>query len=236
MEIYMKVTWLTQAGLLFENGNITVMVDPYLSNSVAEVLDPKKERRIPVDKSFLSASPDVIIITHDHLDHLDPETLEGVVANSKRPITFIAPQNAYNKLLKMKLSGDHNYVMLNPHSVWSERGMTFYSVHAEHSDRTAAGFILDDGERTYYISGDTLYNYDVIDEVLELVEDGVDYAFLPINGRGNNMNAKDASDFAYEIDAKVAIPVHYGLFDSMDPESFDFDDVMILEPYKATEL
>ena len=136
----------------------------------------------------------------------------------------------------VKYGGDHNYVMLNPHSVWSERGITFYAVHAEHSDRTAAGFILDDGEKTYYVSGDTLYNYDVIDEVLELVEDGVDYAFIPINGKGNNMNAKDAADFAYEIDAKCAVPIHWGLFDSIDPESFDYDNAKILEPFKPVEI
>ena len=72
--------------------------------------------------------------------------------------------------------------------------------------------------------------------MLELVEDGVDYAFLPINGKGNNMNAKDAADFAYEIGAKCAAPIHYGLFDELSPESFDFDDVMLLTPFKAVEL
>ena len=229
----MKITWLTQAGLLFENGNIKVMVDPYFSNSVGE-LNPEKNRRIPADMSFLDKEPDVVLITHEHLDHLDPETIERIIANAKKSITFIAPENAYHKLSKH--GGPHNYVMLNPHSVWSERGVTFYAVHAEHSDRTAVGYILDDGERTYYVSGDTLYNYDVIDEVLELVEDGVDFAFLPINGKGNNMNAKDAADFAYEIDAKCAIPLHYGLFDSLDPEAFDFDDAMIVEPFKTVEI
>lgn len=230
----MKVTWLTQAGLLFENGNVTVMVDPYFSNSVGEQLDPQKNRRIPADMSFLDKKPDVVLITHDHLDHLDPETIEAVLARANKPITFMAPENAFKKLVKY--GGDHNYVMLNPHSVWSERGVTFYAVHAEHSDRTAVGFILDDGERTYYISGDTLYNYDVIDEVLELVEDGVDFAFIPINGKGNNMNARDAADFAYEIDAKCAVPLHYGLFDSISPETFDFDNSMILEPFKTVEV
>ena len=229
----MKVTWLTQAGLLFENGNITVMVDPYFSDSVGEK-NPEKHRRIPADKSFLDKAPDLVLITHDHLDHLDPETIGEIIARAEKPITFLAPENAYRKLLSF--GGDHNYVMLNPHSVWSEKGVTFYAVHAEHSDRTAVGFILDDGEKTYYVSGDTLYNYDVIDEVLELVEDGVDYAFLPINGKGNNMNAKDAADFAYEIEAKQAIPLHYGLFDSIDPSAFDFDDVIVLDPFKATEL
>lgn len=229
----MKLTWLAQAGLLFENGNITVMVDPYFSDSVGEC-SPEKHRRIPADESFLDKTPDVVLITHEHLDHLDPETIGKITLRAKKPITFLAPERAYRKL--SELGGPHNYVMLNPHSVWSERGMTFYAVHAEHSDRTAVGFILDDGERTYYVSGDTLYNFDVIDEVLELVEDGVDFAFLPINGKGNNMNAKDAADFAYEIGAKCAVPVHYGLFDTLDPESFDFDDAMIIEPFKTVEI
>lgn len=229
----MKVTWLAQAGLLFENGNVTVMVDPYFSDSLG-ALDPEKRRKVPADESYLDTAPDVILITHEHLDHLDPETIEKILSRAKKPITFLAPQNAYKKLAEY--GGKHNYVMLNPHSVWSERGITFYAVHAEHSDRTAVGFILDDGEKTYYVSGDTLYNYDVIDEVLELVEDGVDCAFLPINGRGNNMNAKDAADFAYEIGAKRAVPVHYGLFDSIDPAAFDFDDAMILNPFESVEI
>lgn len=230
----MKVTWLTQAGLLFENENVKIMVDPYLSDSVAETLDPKKKRRIEADLSYLDAAPDVILITHDHLDHLDPKTLRPILERSKKPITVLAPFGAWGKL--REIGGEHNYVMLNPHSVWSEYGITFYAVHAEHSDRNAVGFIIDDGEKTYYVSGDTLYSFDVIDEVLELVEDGVDYAFLPINGLGNNMNANDASDLAYEISAKRAIPLHYGLFDAISPESFDFEDALILNPYEKTEL
>ena len=165
---------------------------------------------------------------------LDPETLERFLAPGRKPATVLAPENAYRKLLEF--GGKHNYVLLAPHSVWSEGGVTFYSVKAEHSDRSAAGFIIDDGNKTYYVSGDTLYNYDVIDDVLSLVESGVDYAFLPINGVGNNMNAKDAADFAYEIGAKTAVPLHWGLFDSLDPAEFDFEDAMLLEVYKETEL
>ena len=230
----MKVTWLTQAGLLFENDNVKIMVDPYLSDSVGETLDPKKHRRMPVDEKYLSVRPDVILITHEHLDHLDPTTLSHILKDGEKPITVLAPFGAWQKLYAM--GGGHNYVMLNPHSVWSEYGITFYAVHAEHSDRGAVGFILDDGKKTYYVSGDTLYNYDVIDEVLELVEDGVDYAFLPINGVGNNMNIEDASDFAYEISAKCAVPIHYGLFDDIDPSGFDYEETLILSPYEKTEL
>ena len=229
----MKVTWLTQAGFLFKNSRLQVLVDPYLADTMGET-NPKKARKIPVDESFFDIKPDLILITHDHVDHCNEETLKKFLSASEKTITILASESAYKHLLP--LAEDHNLVLLAPHTVWSEGGITFYSVHAEHSDRSAVGFILDDGKKTYYVSGDTLYNYDVIDDVLDLVEDGVDYAFLPINGRGNHMNAKDAADFAYEIGAKNAIPTHYGLIDNIDPESFDFEDKIILTPYEEVEL
>ncbi len=229
----MRVTWLTQAGLLFENSRMKIMVDPYLTDSLGEI-KPDKKRRIKADESFLAASPDVILITHSHIDHMDIKTLERVLSGCKAPALVLSAPSAYESVCA--LGGEHNYVLLAPHSVWSERGVTFYSVHAEHSDRDAVGFIIDDGKQTFYISGDTIYNYDVIDDVLDLAPDGVDFAFLPINGRGNNMNARDAADFAYEIGAKCAVPVHYGTTDDLTPDEFDFDDRLILEPFAETKL
>ena len=51
----MKVTWLTQAGLLFDTGKIKIMVDPYLSDAIGDEY-PEKKRRIPVDESFLAVN------------------------------------------------------------------------------------------------------------------------------------------------------------------------------------
>ena len=229
----MKVTWLTQAGLLFENSKIKIMIDPYLSDALGEKC-PKKARRIPADESFFDVNPDVLLITHDHIDHLDELTLGKLFERANKEILVLASESAYRKLVAMETG--HNIVLLAPHSVWSEKGVTFYSVRAEHSDRNAVGFIIDDGKQTFYVSGDTLYNYEVIDDVLDLAPDGVDFAFLPINGKGNNMNARDAADFAYEIGAKCAIPVHYGLVDDLTHDEFDFDDKIILEPYKEVKL
>ena len=231
--IIMKVTWLTQAGLLLENSRIKIVIDPYLTDSLGK-LKPEKARRIPADESFFAASPDVILLTHAHIDHTDIATLRPMLDGCKAPCLILASPSAYEVV--SGLGGEHNYVLMSPHSVWSERGITFYAVNAEHSDRGAVGFIIDDGKQTFYISGDTLYNYDVIDDVLDLAPDGVDFAFLPINGRGNNMNARDAADFAYEIGAGCAIPVHYGLTDDLTADEFDFEDRLILEPYKETKL
>ena len=71
----MKVILLGQAGLLFDLDGVRVMVDPYLSNSV-ERLEPKNYRRQPIDESFFDIKPDILVLTHNHLDHTDPETLK----------------------------------------------------------------------------------------------------------------------------------------------------------------
>ena len=229
----MKITWLGQNGLFFESEKLTVLVDPYLSYSIDEK-NEKMVRKYAPDTKYLALTPDVILLTHSHIDHTDMKTLTPILEGAKKPVTVLAARSVYP--LVQCLGGEHNYVLLAPHSVWSVEGVTFYSVKAAHSDDNAVGFIIDDGDKTYYVSGDTVYNFDVIDDVLDLVEGGVDVAILPINGKGCNMNARDAADFAYEIGAKCAIPVHYGLYDDTDPEDFDFDDKIILTPYVREDI
>ena len=60
--------------------------------------------------------------------------------------------------------------------------------------------------------------------------------FLPINGVGNNMNADDAKLFAERINAEIAVPVHFGMFDELDPEIFKFKNSVIPEIYKEIKL
>ena len=68
----MKITWIGQAGLLFDNGKVKIMVDPYLSNSVEKV-EPQNFRRVPVYEELFNVEPDFMIFTHDHLDHYVPK-------------------------------------------------------------------------------------------------------------------------------------------------------------------
>ena len=55
----MKVTWLGQAGLLFETSGKTIIVDPYLSDSV-EKIEPQNKRNVAVDERFLKIKPDIL--------------------------------------------------------------------------------------------------------------------------------------------------------------------------------
>lgn len=220
----MKVILLGQAGLLFDLDGVRVMVDPYLSNSV-ERLEPKNYRRQPIDESFFDIKPDIIVLTHNHLDHTDPETLKKLFSRHNG-ICVLASGNAWQTV--RKFGGDNNYIMFNRGTVWTEKGIRFEAIHAEHSDDKAVGVIISYDGKNYYITGDTLYNKKVIKDI----NVPIDVVFLPINGVGNNMNMTDAAQFAREIKAKTAVPVHFGMFDSINAGKFNFKNKVIPEIYK----
>lgn len=227
----MKITWLGQAGLLFDNGKTKIMVDPYLSDSVIKV-NPKNFRRIPVNEALFDIQPDVMIFTHDHLDHYDPETAPRFLAPGRKPMTVLCPNSVWQKA---KLcGGDHNYVQFDRHTQWTEQGLRFRAVKAAHSDPFAIGVILEDLQenRVYYITGDTLYS----EEILKDLPEKIDVVFLPINGVGNNMNVTDAVRFFHDCGAKRAVPYHVGMFDSLTPELFEAEGRILPQLYKEQEL
>lgn len=226
----MKITWLGQAGLLFDNGKTKIMVDPYLSNSVAKV-NPLNDRRVPVDESLFEITPDVMIFTHDHLDHYDPETAPRFLTKQGN-MTVLAPSSVWQKARQHGCG--HNYVQFNRHTEWTEHGFRFSAVKAEHSDPYAIGVVIEDlsENKVYYVTGDTLYNK----EIFEDLPKNIDLVFLPVNGVGNNMNATDAVRFFQACGAKEAVPYHIGMFDELTPEIFTAENRLILKLYEQTEV
>ena len=224
----MKITWIGQAGLMLEKDGFTVLIDPYLSNSIAKI-NPKSERRTPINEELFNVKPDVIIFTHDHLDHYDAETAERFIGKDTA-LTVLAPTSVWKKV--RTLGGNNNYVSFNAHTSVTVGNILFRAVRAEHSEEYAIGVIINDGERKYYHTGDTLYNEDIFPDIPSDI-----YAlFVPINGVGNNMNTEDAARFSERVGARVTVPIHYGTFDSIDPNEFKCNNKRIIELYKETEL
>lgn len=219
-----KITWIGQAGLLFEHNGYKIMLDPYLSESVVKV-NPKNYRRAEVDESLFDIKPDIMIFTHNHLDHYDPETVPRFISD-KTNVTVLSPRSVWQEV--RKFGRNNNCVIFNRHTEWTECGLTFTAVKAEHSDPYAVGIIIDDGERKYYVTGDTLYNSEIFEDIPEDI-----YAiFLPVNGVGDNMNMVDAARFAKRVGAEKVVPLHTGMFDDLNPNDLDCDNKVIPEIYK----
>jgi len=224
----MKIIWLGQAGLLMETEGVKIIIDPYLSDSV-KAINPKNYRRVAVDERFLKIQPDVLICTHNHLDHTDPETLRHYL-DCDGGITVLAPEAAWQEV--RKFGHDHNYVRFNRHTQWTHGNIRFTAVKAEHSDPHPIGVIIEAEGKVLYITGDTLYNTDIFADLPEYI----DAVFLPVNGLGNNMNMEDAKRFCEKIGAKKAVPMHCGLFDSIDMNEFDFEPKVVPTFYEEIKL
>ena len=90
----MKTTWIGQGGLLFEKDDMKIMVAPYLSDSVGKG-NPKKHRRSEVAEYLFDVKPDVMIFTHNHLDHYDPETVPSFIGEDTS-VTVLSPKSVWD--------------------------------------------------------------------------------------------------------------------------------------------
>ncbi len=227
----LKITWIGQAGLLIEAQHTVVMIDPYLSDMV-EKINPANYRRQPVDERLFDITPDVMIFTHDHLDHYDPETASRYFEKQDKSMLVLGPTSVWQKA--RTYGNGHNYVQFDAGTEWSEGKLRFKAVSAVHSDAYAIGVVIEDlkENKRYYVTGDTLYSERVLCEI----PDEIYAVFLPVNGVGNNMNQVDAARFACRVGAEKIIPIHFGMFDDMQPDIFDSERYVIPEMYKEISL
>jgi L-ascorbate metabolism protein UlaG (beta-lactamase superfamily) len=149
---------------------------------------------------------DLILITHDHFDHF---SRADIVQLAGRGTTAIAPATVTEQLKGRTLSiapGDVVEV-----AELEIRALPAYNTNKLDSSgkpfhsREAGwlGFVLRDGARRIYHSGDT----DVIPEMDQAA--GVDVALLPVSGT-YVMSPLEAAEAARRIDPGVAVPMHWG--------------------------
>ena len=208
----------------------TILIDPYLSDSVAKI-EPQNYRRIPVENRFLQIQPNVIVCTHNHLDHLDKETLCHYVDENSQ-VTVLSPYSGWKELRAFG-GRKNNYVLFNVGTEWTENEIRFKAVKAEHSDEYAVGVIVYAEDKAYYFTGDTLYHSKVFESV---AKENLEAVFLPVNGKGNNMNFADAKRFAVACKAKYVVPVHIGMFDELKADDWECPNKVIPKIYEEIVL
>ena len=210
---------LGQSGYLLKTEHSEILIDPYLSDSVNRVAGRPRLLTIPIKPSEISC--DAVICTHDHLDHLDPDTVSLI--GSKQ--LFVTTNGGKETLQSL---GKENVMALNEGESVRLGDFEVTAVFAEHTVE-AFGVIIKAEGKTLYFSGDTLYH----ERLFEIARYEPDVTLICINGRLGNMNVEEALVTAKKIGAKLNIPNHYDMFasNSEDPHLFadHIDGGMILE-------
>ena len=209
----MIIRFLGQSGYVIKTLSTTVVIDPYLSDSVNRVANRPRTLPIPINPEELRA--DAVVCTHNHLDHLDPDTVEKV----DRKIPFISTFEGKDVLDKM---GFETVTAIKVGDTVTVGDISLTAVFANHTVE-AFGLIVKADGMTLYFSGDTLFD----EKLFEIKDYNPDFTFICINGRLGNMNVEEALTTAKKIGAKTNVPNHYDMFESNseDPHKFaDFID------------
>ena len=191
----------------------TVVVDPYLTDSAGRDA-PRLSRRFPPPFPPEELSADLVLITHNHIDHLDPGTLAPSPA--LKSAVFCGSPVTCAALEKLGVASDR-LVKMEPGASGELKGVKVGAVKAVHDDG-ALGFVVgtEGGLSTYFV-GDSRFDP-------SLAGAGhADVLVVPINGKMGNMGAEDAAKLAKLIQPRWAVPVHYDLMraNGEDPAAFE---------------
>ena len=199
---------LGQSGYALKTEKSEIMIDPYLSDSVNRVAG--RPRCLPIPLNPANICCDAVICTHDHLDHLDPDTVSEI---NERQL-FITTGGGKEKLSSL---GKKNSITLGEGESVCVGDFEITAVFANHTVE-AFGVIVRCEGKVLYFSGDTLYN----ERLFEIAKYSPDVTFICINGKIGNMNVEEALVIAKRIGARLSVPNHYDMFASNaeDPHLF----------------
>jgi L-ascorbate metabolism protein UlaG (beta-lactamase superfamily)/glycosyltransferase involved in cell wall biosynthesis len=228
------VQLLGQSGCRFSFPGVTIYLDPYLSNSVQDLDAPDLIRCLPIPFAPNSVvDADIVLITHEHMDHCDPHTIPGIATASPQA-RFVGPAPVVRRLQEWGIASERISPALED---WMELGseLRVHAIPAAHPeiDRDerdqlrCVGYLLEYEGQCIYLAGDTSARQEIIDKLKELGP--IHTAFLPVNehnffrarrGIIGNMSVREAFQFAAEIDARQVVAVHWDMFavNSVEPE------------------
>jgi L-ascorbate metabolism protein UlaG (beta-lactamase superfamily) len=240
--------WLGQSGYLLQWQGRHMLLDPYLSDSLTAKYEGTDKPHVRMTAKVVEAAEldfiDVITSSHNHTDHLDPDTL--IMLFTLNPTVRMIIPEANRQTVAERL-GMHPILPtgLEDGASAEEAGFQFTGIAAAHealeTDELGRhrflGYVIEFGPWTVYHSGDTVW-YDGLVE--KLAPWSIDVAILPINGRtperrvAGNMNGPEAARLAKEIGARLVIPCHYEMFEfnTASPDEFVAEAESIGQPYR----
>jgi L-ascorbate metabolism protein UlaG (beta-lactamase superfamily) len=228
--------WLGHAGFAIRSASRRILIDPYLSDSLALRNRGRVRphvRRVPPPLAPESIrSLDALLCTHAHPGHMDPGTLPAIALWSPR-CRFVIPRAVLATALARGAPATETVTLNDGESVWLTDDIRVEAIPAAHDEISIdargehrfLGYVLSVDGLTLYHSGDCV-PYPGLAE--RLAGRSVSAALLPVSGRDErqraagapgNFHLEEAVRLAEELAIPVLVPHHFGVFDAdaVDP-------------------
>jgi L-ascorbate 6-phosphate lactonase len=212
--------WLGQATFAIKLGKTLIYTDPFYR---AENEEPYSMQEMPLKASEFT-NADIIVGTHEHLDHIDPKTFPGAVSASPDAKVIIGTHNR-EFVVKSGVPAAR-LTCLRGDDKTDHKDITVHAVPAAHMELDHSeqlgfrylGYVFQGNGVTLYHTGDTQPYPGWAERVNKFK---LDIALLPISGV-DNFYWQQAVYFCCIHQPRLAIPIHYGMFKgySEDPQVF----------------
>lgn len=237
----MDLTALGQASFELRGAGRVVLIDPWLSTALEEtgVTRPVAPARRPDEV----AAADLVCITHEHADHLDPRTLAGIAARLPAA-RFLAPAPAVGLVAEAGVPAER-ITAIRAEETIEVAGVRVTAVPAAHrpdpaafggygfwladdGDHRCLGYLVELGGARVFHAGDTVW-WPGLERAIAALRP--DVAVLPINGRDplreaqdlwGNLDAEEAAALAVAAGVERVVPCHFdGIEGNLgDPDTF----------------
>jgi N-acyl-phosphatidylethanolamine-hydrolysing phospholipase D len=228
-----QITWLGHSSLLVQMNGYNIVTDPVFSDrcSFSQWFGPKRFRQPPCSVTELTSlvSVDLVLISHNHYDHLDYQSVRDFAASSSA--AFVVPlglrewfqehvsdtiaiyEQDWHESMEFVQSNDHTKslrITSIPMRHWSNR--------VGDRDKTLwCGYSIEAPESRFLFTGDTAW----YDDIVKIGEQygPFDLAAIPIGAyaprdfmKYNHVDVEEAVRLKDAFQAKAAVPIHWGTF------------------------
>ncbi len=220
------VTWVGHATLLLQLDGVNVLTDPQWSERASPVMFAGPRRVTPPGLRFEDLPPiHLVLISHDHYDHLDVATVRRLHA-AHRP-RFVVPLGLKAWFADLGITDVEELDWWQPRS---EHGLIVVCLPAQHfSGRTLwdrnrrlwSGWAVLGRSKRFFFAGDTAY-YDAIAEIgrrlgpFDLAAVPIGAYLPPIIMKSGHTTPEEALQVLQDVRGRALVPIHWGTFDLAD--------------------
>lgn len=224
-----RVAWFGHATLLLEVGGLRVLTDPHFSERASPVPwlgGPKRLHPVP-DEARRLGRVDVVLISHNHYDHLDLPTVRALAAQPGGSPLFLVPLGVDAWMREQGIDNVKAFDWWQRHAVGEA---LFHFVPAHHwsgrglwdRNRTLwGGWVLQHPGLRVYFAGDTGWTDDIAEIGRRLGP--FDLAALPVGAyeprwfmAAQHVNPHEAVRLHQALGGPLSIGIHWGTFQLTD--------------------
>ena len=226
-----SVTWVGHATVLLRVGGLNVLTDPHFSQRASPLSFAGPKRVVPPVPA-LSELPhiDIVLISHNHYDHLDRESVRRLAAQPGGSPRFFVPLGIKDWFARL---GIDEVAEMGWWDTTELKGLEIHFVPSQHwSKRTLTdanqtlwgGWVVRHPELSFFFAGDSGYSQDFADIGAKF--GGFDLAAIPIGAYAPrwfmqimHMDPAEAVRVHQDVRARQSLAIHWGTFANLTDES-----------------